>query len=222
MVDQLLLEHEAIERGYGRDPALAEALKSTERDAILAVTGQRVREQAGAPSSAEVESYYKGHAAEFQIPSTRACAHIVSPSREQANKILANIKRGDRFEDLARDYSRDQRSGANGGAIGNLGEADLQRMSQSGEKALADVIRASNPGQVTDPVQSKVGWHLVRCQAPTASKNKSFEELRAGLTTRMTEQRGQEALARHAEELRKRGKIEIDEAAVAKIQASHH
>jgi len=220
MVDQLLLEHEAMERGYGKDPSLAEALKNTERDGILALTGQRVRDLAGAPSGAEVETYYKAHPAEFQIPSTRACAHIVSPSRDQANKILANLKRGDRFEDLARDYSHDQLSGANGGAIGNLGEAEIQRMSQSGEKALAEAIRTSKPGQVTDPVQSKVGWHLIRCQAPTPAKSRTFAEVRADLTVRMTEQRSQTALASHAEDLRKHAKIEIDEAAVSKIRAS--
>jgi peptidyl-prolyl cis-trans isomerase C len=222
IVDQLLLEHEAIERGYGRDPSLAGELKGTERDAMLSVTGQRLRAQAGAPTGAEVEAYYKSHPAEFQIPSTRACAHIVLPNRDQANKILANLKRGDPFEDLARDYSRDQRTGANGGVIGNLGEAELLRMSQSGEKALAEAIRASKPGQVSDPVESHVGWHLLRCQAPTPAKSKTLEEVRAGLTTRLTEKRGQEALARHAEELRRQGKVEIDEAAVAKIPSGPH
>ncbi len=222
IVDQLVLEHEAMERGFGKDPSLTEALKATERDAILAITGQRLRAQAGAPSSADVEAYYKGHPSEFQIPATRACAHIVLPSRDQANKILASLKRGDAFEDLARDYSRDQRSGANGGVIGNLGEPEIQRMSQSGEKALAEAIRASKPGQVTDPVESRMGWHLVRCQAPSVAKSKTLEEVRAVLTARLTEQRGQEAMVHHADELRLRGQVEVDNAAVAKIPASPH
>jgi parvulin-like peptidyl-prolyl isomerase len=222
MVDQLLLEHEAMARGYGKDPSLTEALKSTEREAILTLTGQRIREKAGAPGAAEVEAYYKGHPTEFQIPATRACAHIVLPSRDQANKILGNLKQGDSFEDLARDYSRDQRTGASGGAIGNFGEAELSRMSQSGEKALADAIRASKPGQVTDPVESRVGWHLIRCQAPTVAKSKAYEEIRASLTARLTEKRAQDALLHHADELRKHGKIEIDEAAVAKIPTNPH
>ena len=222
IVEQLLLEHEAIERGYGKDPSLTAALKRSERDTLLAITGQRLRSGAGAPGKAEVEGYYKSHPTEFQVAATRACAHIVLPSREQANKILANLKRGDRFEDLARDYSRDQASAANGGLIGELGETEIARMSQSGEKALAETIRASKPGQVTDPVQSRVGWHLIRCQAPSPGKTRSLEEVRAALTTRLTEQRGQEALTRHADELRKRGKVEIDEAAVAKIPAAQH
>ena len=218
MVEQLLLEHEAIERGYGKDPSLVEPLKAVERDTILSLTGRRIRADAGTPTSAEVESYYKSHPAEFQIPASRACAHIVLSTREQANKILGSLKRGDRFEDLARDYSRDQASAANGGLLGNLGDAEIQRMSQSGEKALADAIRDSKPGQTTDPVQSRVGWHLIRCQAPSAAKLRSFEEVRASLAQRLTDQRGQEALVRHAGELRRRGRVEVDEAAVAKIQ----
>ena len=81
---------------------------------MLAATGARLRNQAGAPSADEVESYYKGHPGEFQVPATRACAHIVVPSREQAEKILGSLRKGDSFEDLARDYSRDEASGRNG------------------------------------------------------------------------------------------------------------
>jgi peptidyl-prolyl cis-trans isomerase C len=218
IVDQLLLEHEAIERGFGKDPSLAEPLRRVERDAILTVTGQRLRVQAGAPTAAEVEAYYKSHPDEFRVPATRACAHIVMPTREQAAKILANLKRGDRFEDLARDYSRDTASGANGGTLGNIGETELGRMSKSGEKAIADAIRASKPGQPTEPVQSKLGWHVLRCGAPSAAKVKSFEEVRAALTARLTQERGQQALVRHADELRRHGKVTINEAAVARIQ----
>ena len=219
IVEQLLLEHEAMERGFGHDPSLAEPLKTTERDAMLAVTGQRIRAQAGTPSAADIDAYYKGHPAEFSIPATRACAHIVLPSRGQADKILANLKRGDRFEDLARDYSRDQASGAKGGGLGNFGEVELQRMSLSGEKALAEAIRSSRPGEVGEPVQSRMGWHLLRCQAPAPAKTRTLDEVRRDLTTRLTERRAQEELARHADELRRLGHVEIDEAAVAKIEA---
>ena len=219
LADQLLLEHEAIARGFGKDPTLAEPLKAVARDTMLAVTGQRIRAQAGAPSSAEVEAYFKGHPGEFQVPSTRSCAHIVLASRGQAEKVLASWKRGDHFEDLARDYSRDQSSGAKGGGLGNFGEVELGRMTQSGEKALADAIRASKPEQVSDPVQSRMGWHLLRCEAPATAKTRTLDEVRPTLTARLTEQRAQEALARHANELRRKGKVEIDEAAVAKLKA---
>ena len=219
LADQLLLEHEAIARGFGKDPTLAEPLKAVAHDTMLAVTGQRIRAQAGAPSSAEVEAYFKGHPGEFQVPSTRSCAHIVLASRGQAEKVLASWKRGDHFEDLARDYSRDQSSGAKGGGLGNFGEVELGRMTQSGEKALADAIRASKPEQVSDPVQSRMGWHLLRCEAPATAKTRTLDEVRPTLTARLTEQRAQEALARHANELRRKGKVEIDEAAVAKLKA---
>jgi peptidyl-prolyl cis-trans isomerase C len=227
IVDQYLLEHEAIEQGYGKDPALVEPLKTVERETMLAVTGQRVRAQAGTPSAAEVEAYYKGHPTEFQVQPTRACAHIVVGSRGQAEKILASLKRGEHFEDLARDYSRDQATGAKGGDLGNIGEAELRRMTLSGEKGLADAISASVPGQVTAPVESRMGWHLLRCAASSPPKTRTLEEVRPALTARLTEQRAQEALRQHADELRRKSKIEIDEAAIGRIKtpppaARHH
>jgi peptidyl-prolyl cis-trans isomerase C len=221
LVDQLLLEHEAMARGYGKDPSLAEPLKTVERDAVLSLAGRRLRAQAGAPSATEVEEYYRSHPSEFQIPAVRACAHIVLPSREQANKVLANLQRGDRFEDLARDYSRDSASAANGGFLGNLGQAEIERMRQSGEKALAEALARSKPGQTSEPIPSRMGFHLIRCQAPSAAQTRPLAEVRAALTLRLTEQRGQEALVRHADELRRRGRVEIDEAAVARVEATH-
>ena len=92
-------------------------------------------------------------------------------------------------------------------------------MSQSGEKAFADAIRKSQPGKVTEPAQSKMGWHLLRCAAPTAPKTVDFADVRGPLTARLTAQRGDESLRKYVAELRKHARIEIDDAALARISA---
>jgi len=82
--------------------------------------------------------------------------HILVDSEAQARALLDQIKRGSgTFPDLAAAHSRDEGSRGNGGDIGFVPPAMLP-------ESVAAAALAMQPGQISGPVQSASGWHLLQ------------------------------------------------------------
>ena len=91
------------------------------------------------------------------MPKTQYHAHhILLKTKDDADKVLAQLKKGAKFETLAKSLSTDTGSKANGG--------DLNWFSPSGMvKPFADAVVALKKGETTTaPVQSDFGWHVIR------------------------------------------------------------
>jgi len=121
-----------------------------------------ILEQAGAehyladkkPTDAELQSEYDAQVA--AIPKTQYHArHILVTSQEEAQKIIAQLKHGAKFEDLARkdsiDSSKDQ-----GGDLGWFNPSSMV-------KPFADAVVSLKKGEITPaPVQTQYGWHVIQ------------------------------------------------------------
>jgi peptidyl-prolyl cis-trans isomerase C len=81
-------------------------------------------------------------------------AHILVKKEEQANELLARIRAGKSFSDLAKKYS-DCPSGKQGGDLGWFGKG---QMVQEFEKAAFEGTK----GAVVGPVRTRFGYHLIR------------------------------------------------------------
>lgn len=117
----------------------------------------------------------------------RRSSHIllrVDDERTEDNAIalLADLKkrieRGASFTELAEDYSEDPGSAAVGGDLGSVGKGIFD---PEFEKALW----ALEEGQLSDPVKSEFGYHLIRLEAIEAHAYPSFEEQRDGIEARL-------------------------------------
>jgi peptidyl-prolyl cis-trans isomerase C len=77
-------------------------------------------------------------------------------NEQQAKDLIAKIKAGAKFEDLAKQFSKDPGSGKNGG---DLGWSDPSAYVPEFAKA----AEALKPGQMTEtPVKTQFGWHIIR------------------------------------------------------------
>lgn len=97
--------------------------------------------------------------------------------KERIQEIYALIKQGDSFENLAKQYSDDKNSGKNGGKLRKFSKGDLR--SARFEEAAYNI---ENPGDITEPVQSDFGWHIIRLEEkhtlPTYAEKKEMLERR--------------------------------------------
>ena len=219
LVDRALLERAAMQRGLGDDPAVKARLVPLERDAMVRTISARLRNAAGKPSETEIEAYYRAHQADFKRPARRRCAHIVVNDKAQAEQIRGQAQRGEPFEELARKHSLDRQSAAQGGVIGDIGDEQLTKMTHAGEPGLAQALRAVKPGEVSPPVRSQMGWHLVRCSPQMGADVASLAEMRGAIAERMTAERQAKAVVQHIGELRQAAHIQVERAALAKVRA---
>lgn len=222
IVDRLLLEDAAIERGLGTEPGIVAAGRRAERDALVRAWGAKLRAAVPAPPPKDVEAAYAAARADLRRPGRRTCSHVVAASRAEALRLKARVGRPDSFEDVARDYSQDTSTAARGGLLGELTDDRLEALATTEhEAALADAIRRARPGEVTDPVQSRAGWHLVLCGAATPPSVVPFEEAAPALTARLAAERGDAAVRERIAELRSRARLSVDRSAVQRVMAAH-
>jgi peptidyl-prolyl cis-trans isomerase C len=124
--------------------------------------------------------------------------HILLEKEEQAKAIIASIKKGAKFEDIAKKQSKDPGSGANGG--------DLDWASPGNYvKEFSDAMVKLTKGKLLDtPVKSQFGYHVVRLDDVRDVKFPSIEEVKP----QIAQQLGQQKLMKFQEDLRAKAKIE--------------
>ena len=124
--------------------------------------------------------------------------HILVETEDQAKKILADLKKGAKFEDIAKKQSKDPGSGANGG--------DLDWASPSSfVPEFSEAMVKLNKGEMTQvPVKSQFGYHIIRVDDIRQAQLPKFEEVKPQIVQQLQQQR----LQKYQEELRAKAKVE--------------
>ncbi len=97
--------------------------------------------------------------------------HILVDNEAEAKTIAARIKGGEDFTKLAAETSKDPGSKAEGG---DLGWFSQDRM----VKEFADAAFRMQPGQVSDPIKTQFGWHVIRVEEKRTKPQPTFAELK--------------------------------------------
>ena len=124
--------------------------------------------------------------------------HILVEKEAEAKAIIASLKKGGKFEDIAKKQSKDAGSGANGG--------DLDWANPSSYvPEFTEALLKLNKGQTTDtPVKSQFGYHVIRVDDIRTAQLPSFEQVKPQIAQQMQQQK----LAKFQEELRAKAKVE--------------
>ncbi len=134
----------------------------------------------------------------FPRSATRADRDSVGLS---AARLRAEIEAGANFESYARRYSQDQGSARRGGALGSFPRG---RMLQAVDSA----VFSMRPGELSAPVQSALGVHLIRLDSISAP---GLDEVEEELMAAILEERAREGEAAYLEELDSLFALEVSE-----------
>ena len=121
-------------------------------------------------------------------------AHILVDTEADAQKVLDRLAKGEKFEDLAKELSKDTGSAANGGDLGWVGKGQLV---PEFEKAIFEDLK---PGETTKtPVKTQYGYHIIkvieRAERPTMTDEQAKQLIEQEV--------GQQLSSRRQEELQK-------------------
>lgn len=122
--------------------------------------------------------------------------HILVKTEAEARDVLAQLKKGTKFEKLAT-KSIDPGSGKQGG---DLGWADPKGF----VKEFADALASMSKGQTSEPVQTQFGWHIIRLDDIREHKPPTFDQVKPQIAQHLQQQTIQQAIT----ELRSTAKIE--------------
>jgi peptidyl-prolyl cis-trans isomerase D len=149
----------------------------------------------------EARQYYTQHLSDYRISDRVKVAHILfkttgkTPAEaatieKTAHDVLAQIKGGANFADLAKKYSEDT-TASKGGELGWLGRGQTV-------KEFEDTAFSMKPGQVSDLVKTVYGIHIIKLEDKQTAHLQSFDEVKAPILADLEKQRvadAQEKLA---------------------------
>lgn len=154
-------------------------------------------QKANPVTDADVKAEYDRFAAANSGKEYKA-RHILVEKEEEAKSILANLKKGQKFEDLAKKHSKDPGSGAKGGDL------DWSTPNNYVPEFAQAMVKLAK-GQTTDaPVKSEFGWHIIRVDDIKDAQMPPLDQVRLQIQQQLQQQR----LAKFQEDLRTKAKVE--------------
>jgi peptidyl-prolyl cis-trans isomerase D len=156
------------------------------------------------PAAADVRKAYDENAKRFEVRESRQASHIlITPegdgaearkkARAKADELHAQLKKNPgSFAALAKQHSQDPGSAANGGDLGFFERGAMV-------KAFDDAVFSMKAGEISAPVESEFGWHIIRLAAVRGGKGKSFEEARPEIEAELKKQMASRRFAELAE-----------------------
>jgi len=140
-------------------------------------------------TAANIQDYYEQNIKEFQIPEKIEARHVlitteqgadeaaIETARKEAQKIYEKAKNGDDFAELAKKYSKGP-SKDSGGYIGTFSRQDVV-------KSFGDKAFSMKPGDISEPVKTDFGWHVIkvvaRFDASVATLEKASDKIKKDL-----------------------------------------
>ncbi len=134
---------------------------------------------AAAVTESQLREFYDANKDRFSTPGRRHARHILIAVKDdeataaaKAKKAYERARAGEDFAKLAKELSDDAGSAGNGGDLGWALRSDFV-------PAFADAVWAMKPGDISEPVRSEFGFHIIKLEGAENDSTKSFEEVRA-------------------------------------------
>jgi foldase protein PrsA len=140
----------------------------------------------------ELKEYYEKWKPDIQV------RHILVDDEKTAKEVKQKLADGSKFEELAKEYSKDPGSAENGGSLGWVDYAGRQNFVPEFSKALDTLEK----GKVSEPIKTEYGFHII--EITDKKEKKSFDEMKKELEkelklSKVDPQKIQEAMKREIE-----------------------
>ncbi|MBZ2171197.1 peptidylprolyl isomerase [Nitratidesulfovibrio sp. SRB-5] len=151
------------------------------------------------PESAVAAFYADNAETYFVVPERVHARHILFMAQEGASKdedaaarakaedVIAQLKKGKDFASLAAKLSDDKGSGAQGGDLGWFTKGQMVPPFEEAAFAL-------KPGEISAPVRSAFGWHVIKMEAHETQRTRALDEVRGEIRQRLGEEKASERM----------------------------
>jgi len=146
-----------------------------------------------------VADFYKKNKARFATPTTRDLRVVLTKTKAKADEAKSALDSGGSWKTVAKKYSIDQASKAQGGSLLGIAKG-------SQEKTFDDAIFSAAKGKLTGPVKTQFGYYVFQVQKVTAASQQSLKDASPAIKQQLDAQNKQKADDDFNVELRKKWK----------------
>ncbi|MCY4303958.1 MAG: peptidylprolyl isomerase [Aestuariivita sp.] len=165
-----LIQQEVLAQSYVGDPSTAiELTLQNNRRALLAAEAIEGKVNVAIPD-AEIETKYAQEYSNIPNENEYNAAHILLTSKSDALQVISDLNAGITFETLAKERSTGP-SGPNGGSLGWFGRGQMVPEFET-------AVMALEKSEVSEPVQTQFGWHVIRLNETRIKPTPSLDDVR--------------------------------------------
>ena len=121
----------------------------------------------------------------FEVGKSASAAEI-DAAKNKAQQVLARIRAGESFEELAKTFSNDSGSKNQGGDLGWFGPNAMV-------KPFEEAVKSMKVGEVSEPIQSEFGFHIIKLEDSKPEVTRSFAEVKAELAQELQKELAESA-----------------------------
>lgn len=187
MINNALIFEQGKKDGTDKDPEVKQALKDIEQQLVVkAWMGKKLK--AGVTDAA-VKQAYDAFLAAYKPQEEVHARHILSDSEDNAKAVIADLKKGADFAELAKTRSKDPSAKQNGGDLGFFNQEEMVPQ-------FAQAAFAMQDGQLADaPVKTQFGWHVIKVEGRRMSTAPTLEQIQPMLREQLAEETADRLLA---------------------------
>ena len=173
LVLQEILAQEGKRQHIDQDPEMQIRLRTQTNNTIARAVVQKSVEENSGITDKKLKAHYDANKSNYKEGETITASHILVKTEPEAKTLLQELKNGKDFAELAKEKSTGP-SAPQGGSLGSFGRG---RMVPEFEKA-AFALKA---GEVSEPVKTSFGWHVIKVTEHTEGKQQDFEQAKEAI-----------------------------------------
>jgi foldase protein PrsA len=185
-------------QAFPNEKAYKEYLKSsglTEEDVLFRVKldqlqqklTQKITEDSKKVTDQDIEAYYEKNKKRFAQPERRDLRVVLTKTEAKAQEAKQALEDGDSFKQVAKQYSIDEASKAQGGKLPAITKGQQ-------EKAFDEAIFSADKGELVGPVKTQFGWYVFEVDKVTEASQQTLEQSKETVRNLLRSQGQQKAL----------------------------
>jgi foldase protein PrsA len=150
-------------------------------------------------SDQQITDYFNKNKAQFAQPERRDLSIVLTKTKAQAEQAKAALESGQSFKSVAKEFSIDDASKAQGGKLPAVAKGQQ-------EKAFDDAIFKAPKGEIQGPVKTQFGFYVFKVDKINKASQQTLEQAKPTIKQLLTSQNQQKALDSFVKDFRKRWK----------------
>ncbi|MDN3576236.1 peptidylprolyl isomerase [Chitinimonas viridis] len=197
LITKEVIAQEANKQGLAKNPDVLFEIGMASQNVLLKAYVQNYQ-KTNAISEATLKAKYDEEKAKMASQKEYNVRHILVKTEKEANDVIAALKKGKKFEDLAKEKSQDPGSKDKGGLYERVQPGAMVKEFDEAMQKLAK-------GQITQtPVKTQFGYHVMKLDDVRAAQGPSFDEVKGAIQQQLQGQ----ALDKLIADLRAKAKVE--------------
>lgn len=211
IIKKEILYQEALKKNFDKSADFQKKLEEFKKLTLISELFEKEIMTKAKVSDQDVKDFYEKNKQDFATVSQIKASHILVKTEDEAEKILARLSKGDKFEDIAKAASIDKATAKNGGDLGFFSKGQMVPEFESAAGSL-------KVGETSRPVKTPFGYHIIKVTDKKAGPVVEFDKIKGMIAQKLTADKQKEVFDAYINEVRKGVKVEINKEALAKAQ----